>query len=158
MVFLQGAQLSDDLLMCLGQATDCLPQIIGLIRMSRLQLLNDRLVMHDLALCGHHMRTALCQLSLILNGLLPKLRCCLTQAAINRLLEQFADPSLRLQDGLCRLSHREYRGGYLLDIQAGRFQIGERFAIGLDVCGAGRGSRGATPFHIAELIKTLDCQ
>ena len=55
--------------------------------MSRLQLLNDCLVMYHLALSGDHVRIAFRQLSLILNGLLPKLRCCLTQAAINRLLQ-----------------------------------------------------------------------
>ena len=47
---------------------------------------------------------------------------------------------------------------YLLDIEAGRFQIGERFAVGGNISGAGLGIRGATSFHIAELVKTLDCQ
>ena len=61
--------------------------MIGFIFMSRLQLLNDCLVMYHLALSGDHVRIAFRQLSLILNGLLPKLRCCLTQATINRLLQ-----------------------------------------------------------------------
>ena len=102
--------------MRISQITDCLPQTIGLIRMSGLQFLNHCLVMRHLALGGYHVRVAFRQLSLILNGLLPKLRCCLTQTAIDRLLEQLADPPLRLHDRLRPLSHRDHHGAHLLNI------------------------------------------
>ena len=117
---MQGTQLSSELLIRVGQVTDCLLQMIGFIFMSRLQLLNDCLVMYHLALSGHHVRIALRQLSLILNGLLPKLCCGLTQAAINRLLEQFANPSLRLDARLRRLSQGDHLGDDLLKIEVGR--------------------------------------
>ena len=52
-------------------------QLIGLILMSRLLLLDQCLMVLDLAFGSHNVSIALQQLSLVLNSLLPKLRCCL---------------------------------------------------------------------------------